>query len=296
MMATAHLRAFLKARHFDAGLIDRIADEAEHSRSSYVWRRYAPALGMTGSLLEFFAEPPIVWFVDGEGVNRVLGSLARDFARNAQRAEDEFPPLALAIRPSVDRARARPRSSCTGAGDARSHRTQKRTADRSRHRREQTIKFQTAAHPSVVGKLDPLLKQIRSLGSKGVETMIYSETPTQRERLADMLGEDEMLVHLPVGWIASGFIWEQAGLAILTDHQIFNRMLARPRKKRATRRATAVRTDSLQGGDYVVHVDYGIGRFVGLEKIDADDSTTECIALRFDGGDRIFVRSTNSFG
>jgi transcription-repair coupling factor (superfamily II helicase) len=295
--ATTHLRAFLKARNFVAELIERIADEAEHSRSSYVWRRYAPALGMTGSLLEFFAEPPIVWFVDGEGVNRVLGTLARDFARNAQRAEDEFPPLALGdyVHP-IDhvRAHAAPVVVHWSLADGSITAPLAEAAVKSDVLAiptdgEQSIKFQTAAHPSVVGKLDPLLKQIRTLGAKHVETMIYSETPTQRERMADMLGEDEMLVHLPVGWIASGFIWEQAGLAILTDHQIFNRMLARPRKKRATRRTTTVRTDSLQGGDYVVHVDYGIGRFVGLEKINADDSTTECLTIRFDGGDRIFV-------
>jgi transcription-repair coupling factor (superfamily II helicase) len=84
-------------------------------------------------------------------------------------------------------------------------------------------------------------------------------------------------------------VWEQAGLAILTDHQIFNRMLARPRKKRAKRRTAALRTEALQGGDYVVHVDYGIGRFVGLEKIAADDGNAECLAIRFEGGDRIFV-------
>ncbi len=294
--ATAHLRAYLQAREFPKDLIDSIAEEAEHSRSSYVWRRYAPALGMTGSLLEFFQEPPIVWFVDGEGVNRVLANLSRDFARNAQRAEDDFPPLALEdyVHP-IDHVRAfgAPVVVHWALGDIASESAAPDTAPGDQLERPQenetTVKFQVAAHPSVVGKLDPLLKQIKSLGAKGVDAMIYSETPTQRDRLADMLGEDELLVHLPVGWIASGFIWEQAGLAILTDHQIFNRMLARPRKKRAKRRTTTVRTDSLQGGDYVVHVDYGIGRFVGLEKINADDGATECLTVRFDGGDRIFV-------
>lgn len=297
--ATSHLRAYLKERGFDAGLIEKIADEAEHSRSSYVWRRYAPALGMTGSLLEFFTEPPIVWFVDGEGTNRILANLARDFARNAQRAEDEFPPLALAdyVHP-IDHVRAHAApvvvhwalldGSITTAPSSDAAAV---PADRLEPPgdNEASVRFQTASHPSVAGKLDPLLKQIKSLRAKGVDAMIYSETPTQRDRLADMLGEDELLVHLPVGWIASGFIWEQAGLAILTDHQIFNRMLARPRKRKAKRRATTVRTDSLQGGDYVVHVDYGIGRFVGLEKINADDNATECLTVRFDGGDRIFV-------
>ena len=294
--AVAHLRAFLKARDFAPDLIEKISDEAEHSRSSFVWRRYAPALGMTGSLLEFFDEPPMVWFIDGEGTNRVLANLSRDFARNAQRAEDEFPPLALDdyVHP-IDHVRAHgaPIVIHWALSDATITTTPvaetKVDSLAPPGDSEQTVKFQTAAHPSVVGKLDPLLKQIKGLGAKGVDAMIYSETPTQRDRLADMLGEDELLVHLPVGWIASGFIWEQASLAILTDHQIFNRMLARPRKKRAKRRTTTVRTDSLQGGDYVVHVDYGIGRFIGLERIDADGSTTECLTLRFDGGDRIFV-------
>jgi len=296
--ALAHLRAFLKERDFTPELIERISDEAEHSRSSFVWRRYAPALGMTGSLLEFFDEPPIVWFIDGEGINRVLSNLARDFARNAQRAEDEFPPLALDdyVHP-IDHVRrfAAPvvvhwaLSDSTISTTTQPENATLADAIEPANENETTVRFQTAAHPSVVGKLDPLLRQIKSLNAKGVETSIYSETPTQRDRLADMLGEDELLVHLPVGWIASGFIWEHAQLAILTDHQIFNRMLARPRKRKAKRRTSTVRTDSLQSGDYVVHVDYGIGRFIGLEKISADDNATECLTLRFDGGDRIFV-------
>jgi transcription-repair coupling factor (superfamily II helicase) len=60
----------------------------------------------------------------------------------------------------------------------------------------------------------------------------------------------------------------------------FNRCW-RVRAEAPKRRTTTVRTDGLQGGDYVVHVDYGIGRFVGLEKINAGDSATECLTVRF---------------
>ncbi len=295
--AVAHLREYLSAREFPKDLINRIAEEAEHSRSSYVWRRYAPALGMTGSLLDFFPEPPLVWFADGDGTNRSLAALARDFERAASRPEDEFPALALDdyLHP-LEHTRARgaavvihralsdvTETAPPETGDGTDPGLAPARDD------ETTVKFLTAAHPSVVGKLDPLFAQIRSLRARSVDVMIYSETPTQRERMADILGEEEALVHLPVGWIASGFVWEQAGLAILTDHQIFNRMLARPRKKRAKRRTAALRTETLQGGDYVVHVDYGIGRFVGLERIAADESNAECLAIRFEGGDRIFV-------
>ncbi|HEX6790087.1 MAG TPA: hypothetical protein VF247_02140, partial [Candidatus Krumholzibacteria bacterium] len=230
---SAHLRAYLKERGFDKDLIERIADEAEHSRSSYVWRRYAPALGMTGALLDFFPEPPLVWFAGGEAINRALAAVATNFARVASRPEDEYPALALEdyihpldhIRergaPTViewalsDSALSKP------PGDTPSDSIEPARSD------ETTIKFLVSEHPSVIGKLDPLISRIKTLRSRQVDVMIYSETPTQRDRLADLLGDDEALVHLPVGWIASGFIWEQAQLAILTDHQIFNRMLAR---------------------------------------------------------------------
>jgi transcription-repair coupling factor (superfamily II helicase) len=294
--ATKYLRDYLEARDFPEELIERIADEAEHTRSSYVWRRYAPALGMTGALLDFFPEPPVVWFAGGEAVNRRLAGVARDFARAASRPEDEYPALALEdyVHPL---AHVRAHGVATVIEWALSDSAlgapmpQVEHADALPPARddEAMFRFLVSEHPSVIGKMDPLIARIRALRARQVDVLIYAETPTQRDRLADLLGDDEEMVHLPVGWIAGGFIWEQAGLAILTDHQIFNRMLARPRKKRAKRRTTTIQAQSLQIGDYVVHVDYGIGRFTGLEKIGADGAEAECLALRFEGDDRIFV-------
>ena len=289
------LQDFLKARGFDKDLIERIADEAEHSRSSYVWRRYAPALGMTGTLLDFFPEPPVVWLSGGEAINRALATLATNFARVASRPEDEFPALELEdyvhrlehVRehgaPVVVEWALSDSALSTGPGDT------PRDAIEPARDDETTLKFLVSEHPSVIGKLDPLIGRIKALRARQVDVMIYSETPTQRDRLADLLGDDEALVHLPVGWIAHGFIWEQASLAVLTDHQIFNRMLARPRKRKTKRRTATLKQEALQKGDYVVHVEYGIGRFTGLEKIGADGIETECLAIRFDGDDRIFV-------
>jgi transcription-repair coupling factor (superfamily II helicase) len=291
----AHLRDFLKQRGFDKDLIERIADEAENSRSSFVWRRYAPALGMTGALLDFFPEPPVVWFAGGEAINRTLAKLATDFVRVASRPEDEFPALELVdyVHP-LDHVRdygapvvvewALSDSALSTAASVAPSDSLAPARDE-----EATIKFLVGEHPTVVGKLDPLITRIKGLRARKVDVMIYSETPTQRDRLADLLGDDEELVHLPVGWIASGFIWEQASLAILTDHQIFNRMLARPRKRRAKRRTATLKQEALQQGDYVVHIEYGIGRFTGLEKIGNDGTETECLSIRFDGDDRIFV-------
>jgi transcription-repair coupling factor (superfamily II helicase) len=76
---------------------------------------------------------------------------------------------------------------------------------------------------------------------------------------------------------------------VFTDHEIFHRVLPRPARRRKVRRARQYDHDLLQAGDFVVHVDYGIGRYVGLEKIAVDGGETECLSLRYHGNDRIFV-------
>ncbi len=304
----AHLHEYLRARGFDGKLVAQIEDEITHSRYSFLWRRYAPALGMDGALLDFFGAPPIILFSDVAGINRMYRQHEQEIARVASQAEEDYPLLGLhdylhapdyferygvatAYRWVLSAEAERGPVALDSSPDQPPGDAGTSVIDICEPVRggERTVMFTTASHPSVIGKIDPLVKAIRTLSAKGMEVSIYSETPTQRERLADLLDEHEQLVHLPVGWIASGFIWEEVGIAVLTDHQIFNRILARPRKRKARRRVQGIRHDHLQIGDYAVHVDYGIGRFMGLEKIGSDDGEAECLLIRFQGNDRIFV-------
>jgi len=291
--STSHLREYLAARSFDAKLIERIEEEVGHSHHSFLWQRYAPAMGLTGALLDYFQAPPVVVFADVAGQNASFRNIEKEFGRAAAR-DEEFPLLGLSDY-------IHDPSHFTGfdiptiwewklAADSLAHEDEEKpdvfpAADTG----EKTIRFVTTAHPSVQAKLDPLIGTIRNLRKKKTDVAIYSETPTQRDRLADMLEEDEELVHLPVGWITAGFIWQEAGIALLTDHQIFGRILPRPRRRRAKKRVQGVRAEMLQIGDFVVHVDYGIGRYTGLDKVGSGEGEEECLILRFHGGDRIFV-------
>jgi transcription-repair coupling factor (superfamily II helicase) len=287
--ATDNLRGYLEARDFDAATIDHILQEITHSHSSWLWRRYAPALGMDGTLLDFFREPPLVLVSDGEACNRSWRRLVEDLEHAVEGAEAEYPLLGVDdyLNPPDYFAREGVRTlwrwelADVGSDDG---------VFAAPAEGERSIRFTTMAHPEVAAKLDPLIGRIRELrNKKRYDVHVYSETPTQRDRLADMLEEDEALVHLPVGWITSGFIWADASLAILTDHQIFGRILPRPRKRKAKRRIQGIRHESLQPGDFIVHVDYGIGRYIGLEKLGADGRSAECLVIRFGGDDRIFV-------
>jgi transcription-repair coupling factor (superfamily II helicase) len=299
--AVDHLRTYLESAGFASRQIERIGEELLHSRHSYLRRRYAPALGVTGSLLDFFRDPPLLWILQGEAQNRAYKRLREDMGFVAGRPDEEFPLLGLDdyLHPTGYYQRRGVASVVVwDLATATDSYESSRACDPIRSH-ETVVKFHTTSHPSVVGKLDPLIEQIRKLHATRVSVQIYSETPTQRERIADMLEEDEDLVHLPVGWITSGFVWESAAVAVFTDHQIFNRVLARPRTKQKKRRIQGFRHEHLQLGDFVVHVDYGIGRFVGLEKVRrnrggeangrTDGDETECLVIRYLGDDRIYV-------
>jgi transcription-repair coupling factor (superfamily II helicase) len=293
--AVAGAADYLHSRGFDGDLVARIEEEVRTHRASYLWRRYAPALGLTGELLEFFPRPPVVVFSDVASVNRMHRRLRENIARAASHPEDEFPLLApddYLHAPDCFDGRA---WATLWHWDLAAHAeaAPEEGEDAGPYPpptpREAHTRFLTGSHPSVAGSLEPLVEQLRKYATKRLDVHVYAETATQRERLADMLDEAEELVHMPVGWITSGFVWEEMGLALLTDHQIFGRMLARPHRREQRRRVQGIRHEHLQLGDVVVHVDYGIGRFVGLEVLSDNGKDTECLKLRYAAGDTIYV-------
>lgn len=279
----AQLKNRLVDADFDPDKIREIVDEIEGHRFSFLLRRYAPAMGLEGSLLDFYDEPPLLFFLDTP--SDPLESLKTEFEK-VQKMSDEYPllPFDDYILPLDFYTRHETSTVHVWSSAAALERAQ---AEKSSS--DLAVTFQTSEHPSVMGKIEPLIRQIRGLRAKGCDVLIFSDGHAQRERLADMLEEDEELVHLPVGWLTSGFVWQDAGLAVFTDHEIFHRALPRPADRRKVARMRRYRADDLSVGDFVVHVDYGIGRYVGLEKIATDGGETECLSLRYHGGDRIFV-------
>lgn len=300
----------LKKRSVSREVIEEIRHEIEHHPFSYLLRRYAPVLGMTAAFLDFFRSPPLVFFYGEEDLERSIVGLADELEKVRRYSEDDFPLLDLYeyVNPAdyytrydvaaVHVWQGLGASSKTGdaagwgaatGGEPDNGRGEARRRSIGSLVPTGAIDFHAKEHPPVLGKFESLVGTLRKFSGKRMDIHIFSESSTQRERLAEMLEDAEHLVHLPVGWITSGFVWKEARLALLTDHEIFHRILPRPRDRRKTRRTEGRRQEHLQIGDFVVHVDYGIGRYVGLEKVQVGGGEAECLTLRYQGDDRIFV-------
>jgi transcription-repair coupling factor (superfamily II helicase) len=141
--------------------------------------------------------------------------------------------------------------------------------------------------------IDRDIRQLTRLVRDPYRTVILCDNAGQAERLDELLAHDGVPspAALTVGVLQGGFIiptGDGAGLRILTDHEIFRRE-RRIRRSRKYTSAITTETLSLREGDYVVHLEHGVGVYRGIETIVAGQSTLEVAVLEYEGGDRLNV-------
>jgi len=139
------------------------------------------------------------------------------------------------------------------------------------------------------GNLDLLRSAIRDHKTQGQKVYIFCDNPGQRDRLSELLDHEAEGVNLEVGLLNSGFSFPQIDLVCLTDHQIFSRYLRRRRKRRFNEGIALSSYSALSVGDFVVHIDFGIGKYAGLESLLVDQRKRECLRLLYQGGDKLYV-------
>ncbi|MFL5580612.1 MAG: transcription-repair coupling factor [Gemmatimonadaceae bacterium] len=144
--------------------------------------------------------------------------------------------------------------------------------------------------------IDRDVRRLRRVVRDGVATVILCDNAGQGERLDELLNEDERApspAQLVVGVLDGGFVIPaaagQGGLRVLTDHEIFRRE-RRIRRARKYAGGSALETiGALKSGDYVVHLEHGIGRFRGIETKFVGQGTVEVAVLEYEGGDLLNV-------
>lgn len=139
-------------------------------------------------------------------------------------------------------------------------------------------------------KIDRDLTRLRASLGHGTPTLILCDNQGQLERLDELLEDRGMLpagTSLVVGALDGGFVMPT--LRVLTDHEIFRRArrLRRPRRYRQSAPSTV--TGNLVIGDYVVHLEHGIGVYRGIQTITVEGGELEVAMLEYEGGDRLNV-------
>ena len=165
--------------------------------------------------------------------------------------------------------------------------------------------FATPDHPALsfdfpIVPPEPIhrdMKRLREVVSDGVPTIILCDNSGQAERLDELLNEGRKAVvntSLAIGVLHGGFIvppWgmQYAGLRVLTDHEIFRRERRIRRARKYTTGSSLESLTALTPGDYVVHLEHGVGIYRGIEKVFVRESTVEAAVVEYEGGSRLNV-------
>ena len=131
------------------------------------------------------------------------------------------------------------------------------------------------------------LGRLAALLSGEPPTLILCDNEGQRERLGELLDERGVSAATAVGALDGGFVLPH--LRVLTDHEIFRRARRVRRTRRYRAAAPSLATGTLASGDYVVHLEHGIGIYRGIETITVGESTLEVAVLEYEGGSRLNV-------
>ncbi|WP_126976722.1 transcription-repair coupling factor [Frigidibacter oleivorans] len=142
--------------------------------------------------------------------------------------------------------------------------------------------------------------------------VVASYSDGARERLKGLLADEGLggaveirdirdLPPLPQGKRGGLFlgVWaleqgfEAEGLTVVSEQDVLGDRLIRPAKKSKRAKDFLTEAQSLSPGDLIVHVDHGVGRYMGLETLTVTGSTIECVSLEYAGGDRLFLPVVN---
>ena len=143
-----------------------------------------------------------------------------------------------------------------------------------------TLEIKATPQPSYNGDLARLRRDIEA--QPDTDFVVLCDSASQKSRLWELLGGDLETgtpppAQLLVESLHEGFVVPEAGLALYTDHQLFNRYHRPTARRRAKARGglSLREVKALRPGDFVVHVDYGIGKFAGLQTITVRDQKQE---------------------
>jgi transcription-repair coupling factor (superfamily II helicase) len=238
-------------------------------------------------LLEFMPPHTRVWLKDAEQLLDVIDKCFHKASNKFSQVLDESGQTAVVLQPDALFSSRAVLEKCL------SDFLLIEWGSRSYFTAQHSYELKSSAQPAFKKNFELLAANLLEQQQKGYRNFIAAEQPQQVERLVGVFNEiHPELRFRPIDIsLRQGFIDHTIKLVCYTDHQIFERFYRyRPKEKFSKRKAMTFRElQALQPGDFVTHIDYGIGKFAGLEKKDVNGKEQEAIRLVFRDDDILLI-------
>ncbi len=157
----------------------------------------------------------------------------------------------------------------------------------------QELGFNAIPQPAFNKNFSLLIEDLRNREEENTEVFLFGGSPRQINRFHQIFTDlkAEVKYHPIVKSVYQGFIDQQLNLAVFTDHQIFDRYYKYNIKQAYSKnRALSMKLlKELTPGDFVTHIDHGVGRYSGLEKLEVSGKTQESVRIIYRDNDLLYV-------
>jgi len=164
---------------------------------------------------------------------------------------------------------------------------------KSHYRNVEKVQFDFKSQPNFNKNFELLTEDLHKFQTQGYRTIICSDSVRHLDKINKILAEHDASLEvqeLPMP-LRAGFIDHEEKLLVYTDHQVFERYFKfKSKTKHSKSKALTLRDlKELSPGDFVTHIDYGIGRFAGLVKKEVDGKTQESVRLIYRDDDTLYL-------
>ena len=154
------------------------------------------------------------------------------------------------------------------------------------------LDFSQQPQPSVNKHFDLLIQQWTDFRERGFVVPVFSESHKQIERLESIFDDigANIEIHAIYKNLSSGFVDPALKVACYTEHQIFNRYYKVQQGRRVNKASLTLKElTKLKPGDFVVHIDHGVGEFQGLQRMEMGGKVQDAVRIKYKNNDLLYV-------
>ncbi len=263
--------------HLTPSLYEQVSEALITSREFRGEELYFPlAFDKPASLLDYLKDDDFLFLVDMESFSYGENSILKEYEELYEKAIQQgmaVPPPDRFTAPLEDRLDA--------------HRKTIQAHNLKQEDNPQAIHFDCDPGRSFFGNINYLKEEMAGFRNQGYSIFIFAESESQSDRIGFLLKEFEPTV-IPEG-ISGGYCLSGDKILVIQENEIFGRKKAAPSSVSKAKSEVIDSFVELNPGDYVVHVNYGIGLFKGIERINAAGNERDYISLEYAGEETVFI-------
>ena len=152
-----------------------------------------------------------------------------------------------------------------------------------------SMRFDIKRNPAFLGNFEVLAKKIKERENEGHKVVVVAPTEGQVKRVHELSGEYDLTIDVDRGYLSNGFSCSDLGLTFVSEHEIFGRTSKHRYRRKAISKSFQRGFKDLKPGNYLVHVDYGIGRYNGIRELETGIGGGEFLNITYADDEKLYI-------